>query len=111
MGKKKKRMIFGAIIVLIGVIGVSVFLLRRGNGKQTDSSGDIGTSPGVISYTRIGYNYSDKGVVTVGDDELMHFTDAVTKETTVICDKANCQHEPYDEHTNPDPVCNGYNMG
>ncbi len=109
MGKKKKRIIFAAIIVLIGVISVSRFLLQRGNRKQKDSSMDA--SSGVISFTRIGYNYSDKGVVTVGEDELMHFTDAVTKETTVVCDRANCQHEPYDENTNPDPICNGYTMG
>lgn len=111
MGEKKKRIIFVAVIVLCCVVGVTVFLLQRGNGKQKDNSKDIGTSPGIISFTRLTENYSDKGVVTVGDDQLMHFTDAVTKETTVICDKANCQHEPYDEYTNPDPVCNGYTMG
>lgn len=109
MDKKKKRIIFVAVIVLCCVVGAAVFLLQRGNGKQKDSSVD--TSPGIISYTRLTANYSDKGIVTVGDDALMHFTDAVTKETTVICDRANCQHEPYDENTNPDPVCNGYTMG
>ena len=104
-------MIFAAIIVLIGVIGVSVFLLRRGNGKQKDNSKDIGTSLGIISYNYLTESYSDKGIISVGDDGLMHFTDAVSKETTVICDKANCEHEPYDESANPDPICNGYTLG
>ncbi|MCI9420859.1 MAG: hypothetical protein HFG32_12825 [Eubacterium sp.] len=43
--------------------------------------------------------------VYVGEDKLLHMYDPVQKENIVLCSKADCIHEPYDETANPDPAC------
>lgn len=44
--------------------------------------------------------------VYVGEDALLHMYDAAEKTDVVLCNKADCKHEPYDEIKNPDPTCN-----
>ncbi len=43
--------------------------------------------------------------VYVGEDKLLHMYDPVQQENIVLCSKADCIHEPYDETANPDPAC------
>jgi hypothetical protein len=43
--------------------------------------------------------------VYVGEDKLLHMYERKQNDNIVLCDKANCTHEPYDESKNPDPVC------
>lgn len=38
-------------------------------------------------------------------DGLLHIFDPNQKSSIVLCNKSNCEHEPYDENTNPDPTC------
>ena len=34
-----------------------------------------------------------------------YFLIQIKKSSIVLCNKSNCEHEPYDENTNPDPTC------
>lgn len=39
------------------------------------------------------------------EDGLLHMYDAASGKDMVLCSRADCSHEPYDELSNPDPVC------
>lgn len=43
--------------------------------------------------------------VYVDEDKLLHIYDPKQKENIVLCNKADCIHQPYDETANPDPTC------
>lgn len=43
--------------------------------------------------------------VYIDDNRLLHLYDSKHKEDVILCNKANCAHEPYNEDSNPDPTC------
>lgn len=43
--------------------------------------------------------------VYVGEDKLLHMYDPKQGDSIILCNKADCSHEPYDEQRNPDPTC------
>lgn len=51
-----------------------------------------------------GESISEKLSVYV-EDGLIHMYDAKSGQDMVLCSKADCNHEPYDEVSNPDPTC------
>ena len=43
--------------------------------------------------------------VYVDEDKLLHMYDSKQKASIVLCSKADCIHQSYDETANPDPTC------
>ena len=51
-----------------------------------------------------GRSFCDKGMVQI-EEGLMIFYEYETGRSYPLCSNAYCEHLPYDEVTNPDPVC------
>lgn len=51
-----------------------------------------------------GQSFCDKGMVQI-EEGLMMFYEYETGRNYPLCSDAYCEHLPYDESTNPDPVC------
>ncbi len=47
----------------------------------------------------------EKVSVYVDDQKLLHIYNRESGQSGILCGKPDCEHKPYDERTNPDPVC------
>lgn len=47
----------------------------------------------------------EKVGVYVDDQKLLHTYNRESGQSGILCGKPDCEHKPYDERTNPDPVC------
>lgn len=57
------------------------------------------------SYSYLGAAVGNKMSVYVSDDNLLHMYVPDGRDDIVLCNKADCTHEPYNESSNSDPVC------
>lgn len=95
---KKRILIIGVIAVLLIAIGIGVFFVQRDNVKQEEEVSIFNVMGMSEAYSKIGF-------LKIDDSGMLSFTDAKTNDKVYVCNKANCEHEPYDETSNPDPSC------
>lgn len=83
--------------VLCTVMVIASILLPTGCGESEFNITD--------SYKGFGGESVSEKMSVYTDDGLIHMYDAQSGQDMVLCSKANCNHEPYDETSNPDPTC------
>lgn len=99
MGRQGKRI----ARFLLGVCVCAMAVLGGCKTKKTERSIDVAhLSEEVSFFSKTGW--CEKGVLQL-DRELMVFTEFATKNTYPLCSNSYCNHEPYNEITNPDPEC------
>ena len=92
--------------VRVKTIAVGLIMLLLLTGCQNDNSNSNSQMTLESFRSRGGESMSRRISVYVGEDNLLHMYDSGQSDTIVLCNKADCSHEPYDERDNPDPTCN-----
>lgn len=96
--KLKKMMATGMLLVMSVTAGC-------GNKTKTKEATEEGFCTDISVFDCMyDPSFCDKGIVTV-EDGLMIFYEYETGKSYPLCSDAYCEHLPYDEKTNPDPVC------
>lgn len=90
----------------VKTIAVGLIMLLLLTGCQNDNSNSNSQMTLESFRSRGGESMSRRISVYVGEDNLLHMYDPGQSDTIVLCNKADCSHEPYDERDNPDPTCN-----
>lgn len=94
-----KRFMAVAVLFVIGV--------TAGCGKKAEQTGSKGggfCSDISVFDCLLGQSFCDKGMVRI-EEGLMMFYEYETGRSYPLCSDAYCEHVPYDEKKNPDPVC------
>ncbi|MFR8768352.1 MAG: hypothetical protein ACLVGF_11535 [Eubacterium sp.] len=86
---------------LLIVAACACFITGCGAEKSTENKMKITES----LHSASGESVSCLASVFTTQDGLLHIFDPNQKSSIVLCNKSNCEHEPYDENTNPDPTC------
>ncbi|MBO5484113.1 MAG: extracellular solute-binding protein [Lachnospiraceae bacterium] len=99
--KRRKVCIFSVclLVLLIGVSGIFFYIRNKKESRQvvTEIKADeitVGNS--------IGDSYGNIGFFQKNQDGMLVYTDGESGKTTFVCDKVNCQHEPYREGSTTD---------
>jgi len=101
---KTKQNILCIFILCIIIVAGGLTACHSGNGKSgSKTPGKEGSSITTADYT--GNSYTDIGLFRITENSMLMFQDASSGEKAYICDKANCEHKPYDEVANPEPEC------
>lgn len=95
--KEKSVIILASIIVLVASCFVGCDQSENGTKKAI-------TACESYCYFTDGTADRERGIY-VGEDQLLHYYDIHKQEEMVLCNKPDCQHEPYDDETNRDPTC------
>lgn len=90
----KNRIVIALLLVLSLLAGC-----QSDNNAETPELTESFRNMGGESITRAVSIY-------VGEDHLLHMYDSGQKTDIVLCNKADCSHEAYDEVKNADPSCN-----
>lgn len=85
---------------LLIVAACACFITGCGAEKSTENKMKITES----LHSASGESVSCLASVFTTQDGLLHIFDPNQKSSIVLCNKSNCEHEPYDENTNPDPL-------
>lgn len=71
----------------------------RGSGAAADTGDNAETMSGIAGRPCVG----DMGLFYINGEGMLEFTDAETRQSSVVCDRANCAHESYNQ--NEDTEC------
>lgn len=66
----------------------------RGSGAAADTGDNAETMSGIAGRPSIG----NMGLFYINGENMLEFTDAETRQSAVVCDRANCAHESYDQN-------------
>lgn len=92
--------LFLAVGILLGIVLVQNSRhSAQGSGSRDEADVEELTASSGMA---VGSAYGKLGLFQINNDKQLQFTDAKSYKTTLVCDKANCQHMPYEEDNETD---------
>jgi hypothetical protein len=77
--------------------------LPAGNQKSVKTNASFDENEITLSAMAGAPSVSDGGIFYINADQMLEFMDSESGKTTIVCNKANCSHEPYSK--NQDTEC------
>lgn len=105
----KKRIILKiCCLLMIGVTGITIFGCRE---IEKESTLETQISNELVSSYGEDIVKSKAGIYHKNAEGFLYFFDFVSEKEVLVCNKANCKHEPWDDMVPVEKRCNAYMSG